>query len=147
MNRQTRRRLAAHADALSVLLARSCLGYGRCVRPVLVQDARAVRALESAFARMLRGGGEPLVVEVTQEVAAAFPLQRGGDAILSRLAKAWLAVGIDREGRATYAMRRLCIAGVSPSEERDLAEVAMLGELAKELNAPGFPVGSSMGRA
>ena len=147
MNRQTRRRLAAHADALSVLWARSCLGYGRCVRPVLVQDARAVQALESAFSKMLRAGGEPMVVAVSNEVADAFPLQCAGDAVLARLAKAWLAVGIDRDGRATYAMRRLVIGGVSAAEERDLAEVAMLGELAKELNAPGFPAGTSAGRA
>ena len=43
-------------------------------------------------------------------------------------------------------MRRLVIAGRTEAQERDIAEVAMLGELARELNVPGFPVGTMAGR-
>lgn len=146
MNRNARRRLAAHADTTAALLAASCLGYAQG-QAALVQDARAVQALKAAFAKMLRQGGEPLVLQVTEAVAAAFPLQRGGDVMLAKLAKAWLAVGIDREGRATYRLRRLCITGVSAAEERDTAEVVMLAELAKELNTPGFPSANFGARA
>lgn len=147
MNRQARRQLAANADTLSVLMAATCLGYAPGKATALVRNARAVQVLQAAFAKMMRGGGEPQVVQIAKEVADAFPLQRKGDVDFADLAKAWLAVGIDREGRGTYAMRRLVIRGVSPTEERDIAEVAMLGELARELNMPGFPISTSSRRA
>lgn len=140
MNRNMRRKLAANAEALSALMAASCLGYSRAGALGPIKDAGAGKVLESAFAAMLRQGGDPFVIQIGNEVANGFPFQSRPDGIFAGLAKAWLAVGIDREGRGTYAMRRLVITGVSEADERDMAEVAMLGELARELNVPGFPV-------
>lgn len=145
MNRSARRKLAANAEALSVLMAASCLGYSKAGALGRIKDAGATKALEGAFASMLRQGGEPVVIQIGNEVANAFPFQSVPDVIFASLAKAWLAVGIDRAGRGTYAMRRLVIAGSTEAEERDIAEVAMLGELARELNVPGFPVGTTAG--
>ena len=64
--------------------------------------------------------------------AAAFPNPpntapgRGG---------AWLAVGFDRDGRGTYAVRGLHVAGAPDAlAERRLIEAAMLAELAPTLS-------------
>ena len=146
MNRNARRKFAANAETLSVLMAASCLGYSKAGSMGRIKDAGAIKTLERAFALMLRQGGEPVVIQISNEVANAFPFQSVPRAMLAFSPQAWLAVGIDREGRGTYAMRRLVIAGATEAQERDIAEVAMLGELARELNIPGFPRKSMAGR-
>jgi hypothetical protein len=136
-SRDVRRRLAAEAKALSVRLSRTAMDYDREGRVVLVADARAQAVLCRAFERMLRAGGEPQLLQLTEDAAAAFP--RGGNAPDTR-ASAWLAVGLDRPGMATYALRWLDVSDCSPLERRALAEMALFAELAVECARTGFPV-------
>lgn len=147
MNRQLRRMMQARAEELARDLARTCFDYTADGRLVPVRDARAVKVLEAAFASMLRQGGEPAVLQITDEAARAFPRKYDPASGVAHMIKPWLAVGLDQAGQATYALRHLLITGMTPAEERDLAEIAMLGELAQELNVPGFPAGQSAGRA
>ncbi len=147
MNRQLRRLMQARADELARDMARTCLDYTADGKLVPVRNMLAVKVLETAFASMLRQGGEPVVIMIADEEANAFPGQRETATEVAHLVKPWLAVGLDRAGRATYSLRRLLITGTPEAEERDLAEVTILSELARELNVPGFPADRSMGRA
>lgn len=146
-NRLKRRLLKSEAARLAARLARSCVDYTSDGQVVRVSDYKAVRVLERAFATMLREGGEPAVIEITQEAAGAFPCGRGYAATAPLDAKAWLAVGLDREGRGTYSLRHLKIIGADRAEAEALAQIAMLGELEHETTRPGFPMGQPMGRA
>jgi hypothetical protein len=111
---------------------------------VRVEDYRAVRVLEIAFAAMLRKGGEPVVIEITRDAASAFPrhLAALNDSVG---AKHWLAVGLDHEGRGTYSLRHMKIVAVAGSKEALLAEHVMLNELQRETGRQGFPIGPTRG--
>jgi hypothetical protein len=143
MNRDLKRKVKADASKIAAQMARTCLDYTGNGVVVRVQDHRAVTVLERAFGAMLRGGCVPLAMQITPDVARAFP--RASDA--PGVAKPWLAVGIDGQGRGTYALRWLGIAARNEAEERALAELAMLAELSRETGRQGFPMGQAMGRA
>ncbi len=136
-NRDARRRMAAEAKALAPRLAGTALDYDERGRLVPVSDARAQAVLCRAFERMLRAGGEPQLLQLTEDAASAFP--RGGGAPDAK-ASAWLAVGLDRAGMATYALRWLDVSGCNPFERRAVAEMALFAELAVECGQAGFPV-------
>ena len=144
MNRRERRILVAEADRLAIRLASSCVDYTTDGAVVRVEDWRAVKVLQTAFASVLRNGCEPVVIRITQEVANAFPRQRAS-ADVPADATPWLAVGIDGEGRGTYSLRRLRVALVGQHEAKALAEMAMLGELRRETERIGIPMGAAMG--
>ena len=95
---------------------------------------------------MLRGGGEPLVVEITEEAALAFPCGKGTDPSAGHRLRPWLAVGLDVTGRGTYSLRWLAAVGLDRAEERDWAEVTMLAQLAAQMQIPGFPSRAHAGR-
>lgn len=137
MNRQARKALAANARALAVKLSRSMMDYDGGGRVVPVAGTRAQAVLCRAFERMLRAGGAPQLLRLSEAEAAAFP--RGGR-VPAEDATPWLAVGIDRAGLATYAMRWLGVSHLEPMAQREVAEAALFLELAVECQRPGFPV-------
>ena len=136
-NRRYRKVMAAKAKVLAVKLAGTAIDYDRAGRLVKVTDARARAVLRQAYERMLRAGGEPQLLQLAHDTAAAFP--RGGQAPDDR-ASAWLAVGVDRAGMATYTLRWLDVSGLDPVTRRTAAEAALFTELAAECGIAGFPV-------
>lgn len=137
LNRNLRRRMAANAGALALQLARTALDYDRSGRVVRVTEPAAQGVLCRAFERMLRAGGEPQVVRLSENEAASFP--RGGQ-VPAQGASAWLAAGVDRAGLATYALRWLDVSGLEPMAQRDCAEFALRAALVIECARSGFPV-------
>lgn len=131
MNRAQRRRCAARADATAAILARTTHDRGEDGAARHVADPLAQAALRRAFAHVLRHGEGCHVMRLSAREAAAFPSppDTGGGG------GAWLAVGFDRDGRGTYALRGLHVAGAPDAlAERRLIEAAMLAELAPTLS-------------
>ena len=145
MNRQTRRMMQVEAVNLGRKLAASCLDYSPDGGLVRVVDIRAVRVLERAFTLLLWRGCKPLVVQIAAADAAAFPRRDGVPQVAE--ATPWLAVGMDGQGRANYALRWLWIDGKALADEQGIAELAMLAELSRETARHGFPMDQAMGRA
>ena len=143
LTRPQLRLLRRKADQIAAEMAASCLSYSPQGYLARVADSPAVRALATAFATMLRNGGEPAVIEITQEAADAF--RRGSAPRATLDVKHWLAVGLDREGRGTYSLRHLEIVCADRAEAAAFAQIVMLGELARETGQPGYPMGAPMG--
>ena len=132
MNRRDRRasRAAwrAHADRFAGVCARSCVDIGkgghgprRCVT-----DPLAIRVLERAFAHVLRNGGEAHVMRLSAEEASALarwepPSPAGWSH--------FIAVGIDRLGRASYVSRPVKVEDGDPTSARRMIEAFLLTEL------------------
>lgn len=141
MNRSQRRAMARNADATAATLAACCLDYRgsmmrRVDRPV------AVAALTRAFALMLKAGGQPVSIRLTEAEAEA--IARPGSPNIPG-AVAWLAVGLDTIGMATYVMQDVfCL-------DREKASAAArrsaMAQLVEACQVPGFPMPEVMGRA
>ncbi len=135
MNRHDRRasRAAwrAKADLCAALLARSCLdiGTGGSGPGRTVSDPLAIQVLERGFAHLLRHGGKPHVLRVSEAQALAFdPWQPTPGA-------SWfMAVGLDRLGRASYVLRPLLPGAACPVADRRVIEAALLAELGPVLD-------------
>jgi len=132
MNRADRRAARAtwraRADQTAPLLARFCLDLGQgCQGPArAISRPLAVKALERAFRHLLRQGGTPQVLLITGEEAAALaPWEPPAPLGWSH----YIAVGIDRAGRASYVSRPVRIEGVSPTQARRMVETFLLAEL------------------
>lgn len=132
MNRRDRRaqRAAwrARADQVAAILARSVMDIGKDERGPRrrVEDPLAIRILERGFAHLLRQGGEPHVMRISAEEAAALaPWEAPRPAGWSY----FMAVGIDRLGRASYVSRPVRVDGASPMEARRMVEAFLLSEL------------------
>jgi len=144
MNRKLKRTIKANAAKIGAQMARTCLDYTPSGAVVRVLDLRAVTVLERAFTAMLLGGCEPLTMQIAPEVAAAFPRSSTAP---NATARPWLAVGIDMQGRGTYALRWMHIVAPNGADQRAFAELAMLAELSCETGRVGFPMAQAMGRA
>ena len=126
MNRAQRRALAARADAAAGRLAASAYDRGANGRLRHVADPRAQRVLRRAFREGLRDGGRPRVIEVGAREAGAFPEPGEG----SPGGRWFLAAGFDRDGRATFLLRPVAVAGARDAEtERRVIEGCLLAEL------------------
>jgi hypothetical protein len=137
LNRKARLAMAANAKPLAVKLSRTAMDYDQRGSIVRVSHQLAQDVLARAFERMLRAGVKPQVLRITEAEAAAFP--RGGR-VPSPGAEPWLAVGVDRAGSATYALRWLGSSCTDPAERRAAAEIALRAVLAVECDTAGFPV-------
>ena len=130
-----------HDKTTAAKLASRCYDFHKgAVIPVT--DPRAIAALARAFTLLLRSGGEPLAVPLSEAEALGFPnheRDRVPDGVT------WLAVGMDAEGRASYATHSAAAASKAVAHEvaRDLA----LSRLAGVCATPGFPMGEARGRA
>lgn len=136
-NRQARKAMAARAKTVADQAARSSLDYDQTGHLVRVTDERALAVLRRAYERMLLGGGEPQLLRVTDEAAAAFPR---GYKTTDAKGGAWLAVGLDQCGSATYVLRWLVLPDLHPIGQRAMAEFALFSELALETGRAGYPV-------
>jgi len=132
MNRHDRRAartaLRARADQAAPLLARFCLDLGHgCQGPArAIGRPLAVKALERAFRHMLRQGGTPHVLRITAEEAQALaPWEPVAPPGWSH----FMAVGLDRLGRASYVSRPVRVEGASAMEARRLIEAHLLADL------------------
>ncbi|MCU0905368.1 MAG: hypothetical protein MUE83_16090 [Tabrizicola sp.] len=137
MNRQGRKALAARAKTVADQAARSSLDYDQKGHLVRVTDERALAVLRRAYERMLLAGGEPQLLRVTDEAAAAFPR---GYKTTDAKGGAWLAVGLDQCGSATYVLRWLVLPDLHPLGQRAMAEFVLFSELAMETGRAGYPV-------
>jgi hypothetical protein len=129
--------MAANAKRLAVDLSRTAMDYDRQGGIVRVTDPKAQAVLGRVFERMLKAGGAPQLTRLSEAEAAAFPRQSTPP---GPRATAWLAVGIDKAGMATYALRWLDVSGLDPVNGRAAAGIALFAELAVECGRSGFPV-------
>lgn len=137
MNRQGRKALAAKARSVADQAARSSLDYDQRGNLVRITDERALAVLRRAYERMLLAGGEWQLLRVSDEAAAAFPR---GYKTTDAKGEAWLAVGLDQCGSATYVLRWLVLPDLHPMGQRAMAEFILFAELAVECGRSGFPV-------
>jgi hypothetical protein len=103
----------------------------------LITDRTALRALEAGFLAMLDAGTRATVIALTGPEGAALD----ATTIRPTGARAWLATGPDRDGRAAYAV----VWTVRPprmtaATEADLAEIEALRRLALICNERGWPM-------
>lgn len=140
-NRAQRRAMKGKADATAAKLASRCYDFeGGGIVPVT--DARAIAALTRAFALMLRCGGKPVALPLSRAEAEGFPRYR--NASLSG-GVSWLAVGLDRDRRASYALQTAAAAGAGMAH--DAARALALARLSELCATSGFPMAAPMGRA
>lgn len=140
-NRAQRRAMKMNAKATAAKLAARCYDFHRGVI-VPVTDKRAIAVLTRAFTLLLRAGGRPMAVPITEAEALGFPGHE-----ITRLpgGVTCLAVGIDTEGRASYALQSA--AGLDRAAAHDAARDRALSRLAGICATPGFPMGEAKGRA
>jgi hypothetical protein len=120
MNRAHRRAIRGSAKATAAVLA------GRCYD----------------FALLLRNGGRPVAVPVSETEARGFPRWA---AMTLPDGVTWLAVGMDGDGRASYSLHTAS----SPIRAlaHDAARVLALSKLAAICATRGFPMGPARGAA
>lgn len=136
-NRKARLRRKALARGAAEKLARSAIDYDpKTGRQETVDHPAAQAALARAFERLIIED-EPQVLRISIEAAKAFPGEKPADA--GPELKAWLGVGVDQKGHATYRLRMFGAPGLSPMQERRAAETIVLAELERETQRPGFP--------
>ena len=141
-NRAQRRRMKAEAKPAAALMASRCYDFQGGGDLVRITAPQSVAALTRAFALLLRFGGEPVAVPIAKAEAQGFP--RWSDAFAPD-GVTWLAVGIDREGRASYALQTASSPVVACAHEA--AREKALDSLAQVCATAGFPLAEARGRA
>lgn len=132
MNREQRRRLAAKAPALARLAAACSFDNGEDgLQPV--DRPKAMAALQRAFERMLKAGGQPMAFPLSEAEAEAFPAYH---ALPVPGAVHALAVGLDVDGRGAYALQSA--AGEHRAQAHEVARALALGRLAEICATAGF---------
>ena len=141
MNRTERRAFNRLAGDVAAKMAGRCYDIqGGAIVPV--SNARAVSALTRAFTLLVRAGGQPMALPISEAEADAFP---GHRVALSPGAVTYLAVGLDAAGRASYALQSA--SGTDKAVTHEAARQCALMRLAGICSFPGFPMGETRGRA
>lgn len=133
LTRAQRRAMKSKAPATAAVMAACCFDFLRDgMKPIT--HPQAVAALTRAFRRMIEAGGKPVAIPVSEAEALGFP-ERKADHLPGGVT--WLAVGLDVQGRGSYALH------TAQSDARPVAhEVARslaLARLAEVCASPGFP--------
>lgn len=133
LTRAQRRAMKSKAPATAAVMAACCFDFLRDgMKPIT--HPQAVAALTRAFRRMIEAGGKPVAVPVSDAEALGFP-ERKADHLPGGVT--WLAVGLDVQGRGSYALH------TAQSDDRPIAhEVARslaLTRLAEVCASPGVP--------
>lgn len=141
LSRAQRRAYRAKAAATAATLASCCYDFdaGGLVR---ITRPEAKAALTRALARMLKADCRPLALPLSKAETEAFPRYHGRglpDGV------AWLAVGIDPDGRGTYAMQ--FATGPDRGLAHDAAREMALARVADLTTTRGFPTTKPKGRA
>lgn len=141
LSRAQRRAYRANAKATAATLASHCYDFeaGGLVR---ITHPEAKAALTRAFTRMLQADCRPLALPLSKAEAEAFPRYHG-QAVPDGVA--WLAVGIDLDGRGTYAMHTAT--GPDRALAHDAARAMALARVADLAATRGFPIIEPRGRA
>lgn len=136
--RAERRKMRACAKIGAPILARYCVDHNPISgHKVAVTDDRAVEVLRRAFYRLLIEGGDIQVLALSDQTARAFPNCHTTQ--IPEQAKAWLAVGLDVDGRGTFALRHISTPfPYDPVSERRAVEALMRRELSPHLAHSGF---------
>ena len=133
--RAQRRIMKRKAGEMADRMARCCHDFHRGAL-VPVTHAPAIAALTRAFTLLLRAGGQSMAVPLSEAEALGFPRHAR-----DRLAQGvtWLAVGLDPEGRGTYALQ----SAASPDRPsaHEAARSLALSRLAVTTATAGFPMG------
>lgn len=133
-NRAQRRACRAMAGATAAVLARHCYDH-HAGQLVQVTHPAAVAALARAFKRMVQADCQPLAVPLSQAEAQAFPRHKPQ---FVQAGVTWLAVGLDLEGRGSYAMQTAI--GPDRAQAHDVARASALADLARLTARRGFPM-------
>ncbi len=132
MNREARRRIAANAPALARLAAACSFDAGP-TGLLAVTDPKAMACLTRAFERMLKAGGQPMAFPISEADASAFPAYRP---LTVPSAVHALAVGLDIDGRAAYALQSA--GGPDRAAAHEVARTLALARLAASCARSGF---------
>lgn len=139
--RTQRRLMRRKAGETAARMARCCHDFhGSALVPVTA--APAIAALTRAFTLLLRAGGQSMAVPISEAEALGFPRparDRPPGAVT------WLAVGLDPEGRGTYALHSA--ASPDRASAHEVARSLALSRLALTAAAAGFPMGATKDRA
>ncbi|MEI4471505.1 hypothetical protein [Frigidibacter sp. MR17.24] len=139
--RAQRRAMKRKADTVAGILASSCYDF-HGGGTVAVTHPVAIAALRRAFALVLRSGGKPVAVPLSEAEAEAFPRYRA-DRVPGGVT--WLAAGLDPEERATYALQSA--GSTDRAEAHEVARMLALARLAFTAATPGFPITETRGTA
>ena len=142
MNRTQRRALKRDAVAIAARLVARCYDIGPHggLAPIESPDARA--ALCRAFEALLRGGGAPAAIAVTQTEAKGFPRYIPGPWTHSSL-----AAGFDPDCRACFSIQSATSFVGDDGEAARAAQDLALRALGVVMTTRGFPMGPAVGRA
>ena len=133
LNRAQRRAMKRKAPAHAAFMATCCFDFLKDgVQPI--SAPQAVAALSRAFRRLIEAGGLPLAVPVTEAEALGFP-ERQVDHLPG--AVTWLAVGLDVQGRGSYALHSAL--ATNRAIAHDAARTLALAQQAEVCAYPGFP--------
>lgn len=141
-NRAQRRMMKAHAKPAAALMAARCFDFHAGGDLVAITAPLAVAALTRAFTLLLRFGGRPVAVPIAEDEARGFPGWRDD---VAPSGVTWLAVGMDREGRASYALQTASSPVLACAH--DAAREKALRNLAQVCATAGFPMGPVVGPA
>lgn len=143
MNRTQRRALARNADEAAAKMAAVSYDFqsGGLVR---ITDRHAIAALQRGFAAMLKARGKPQAIPITADEAKGFPHHQGQ--VLPG-GVTWLAVGLDADHRATYALQSARDDRGNDDRANDTARSLALLRLAGMTASRGFPMGETRGTA
>ncbi len=143
LTRAARKKLRRKAAALSLAYVESMVvggldgGFARIEHPV------ARRIVRSEIYRMLREDCRPRTRRLSPQEAIRFPFMskpvKGSDA--------WLAVGLDFEGRATISLRWLPEVARGDSELAHCFKLWLLSQLSAERRRSGIAMDSVSGSA
>jgi hypothetical protein len=134
VNRAQRRAMKATAQATAAVLAARCYDFHAGGDLVRITAPAAVAALTRALTLLLCFGGKPVAVPIAGAEARGFPRWRDD---VAPGGVTWLAVCMDREGRASYALQTASspFNGLAHETARERA----LQNLAKVCATTGFP--------
>lgn len=133
MTRAQRRAMKRKAPASAALLAATCFDFMKGeLKPIT--NPQAVAALTRAFRRLIEAGGQSLALPVSEAEALGFP-ERKADHLPGGVT--WLAVGLDVQGRGSYALHTALADNRAVAHE--VARTLALARLREVCAFPGFP--------
>ncbi len=132
MNREQSRRVSANAPALARLAAACSFDSGPHGL-MAVTRPKAMVALTRAFERMVKAGSQPMAFPVGENVTSAVPASRPMPLPGALHA---LAVGLDIDGRAVYALQSAV--GPHRAVAYDVARSSALARLEASCRVPGL---------